>query len=273
MSRELSLAYLTVLGASPPDMVAMAAQCGYTDVGLRLIAVTPNEIHHDLVSDRALRRDTRMLLGNTGVRVLDVELVKLYPDTRIRTFEPYLEAAADLGARHVIVGGYDPDASRLTENFARFCDLAARYNLSANLEFVTWTDVPDLMTAASIVRDAGQPNGGILVDFLHFWRSRCKLEDLDALPKQWFRFAQACDAPALAPTTADGLIATARGGRNYLGEGGLNVGGIIGHLPAGIPLSLEIPTTESARGVPALERARRAFDTTTAFLGENIAHD
>ncbi len=273
MPRELSLAYLTVLGASPPDMVAMAAQCGYRNVGLRLIAVTPEEIHHDLVTNKVLRRDTKALLNYTGVHVLDVELVKLYPDTRIWPFEPYLEAAADLGARHVIVGGYDPDASRLTENFARFCDLAARYDLSANLEFVTWTDVPDLITAASIVRKSGQPNGGILVDFLHFWRSRCNLEDLDALPKQWFRFAQACDAPAPAPATTDGLIATARGGRNYLGEGGLNVRGIIDHLPAGIPLSLEIPTAESARGVPALERARRAFDTATAFLAEDIAHD
>ncbi|HEY5308601.1 MAG TPA: sugar phosphate isomerase/epimerase, partial [Casimicrobiaceae bacterium] len=40
MSRILSLAALTVLELSPPDMVSCAAAAGYTHVGLRLLPAT-----------------------------------------------------------------------------------------------------------------------------------------------------------------------------------------------------------------------------------------
>jgi hypothetical protein len=38
--RRFSLAALTVLGLSPPDMVSAAAAAGYQHVGLRLIPAT-----------------------------------------------------------------------------------------------------------------------------------------------------------------------------------------------------------------------------------------
>src|SRR5438046_5381 len=44
MTRPLSLAALTVLELSPPDMVACAAEAGYSHVGLRLLPATANEL-------------------------------------------------------------------------------------------------------------------------------------------------------------------------------------------------------------------------------------
>ena len=43
--RILSLAALTVLELSPPQMVEVAARAGYSHVGLRLVPATPEEHH------------------------------------------------------------------------------------------------------------------------------------------------------------------------------------------------------------------------------------
>ena len=55
--RIFSLAALTVLELSPPDMVEAAARAGYSHVGLRLVPATEQEQHFPLVAD-ARRRPT-----------------------------------------------------------------------------------------------------------------------------------------------------------------------------------------------------------------------
>ena len=54
--RLFSLAALTVLELSPPEMVEVAARAGYDRVGLRLIPATPEEHHFPLVADAGLRQ-------------------------------------------------------------------------------------------------------------------------------------------------------------------------------------------------------------------------
>ena len=49
--RIYSLASLTVLELSPPEMVEVAARAGYSHVGLRLVPATPEEHHFALVGD------------------------------------------------------------------------------------------------------------------------------------------------------------------------------------------------------------------------------
>ena len=56
--RIFSLASLTVLELSPPQMVEVAARAGYSHVGLRLEPATPEEYHFPLVADNDLRRRT-----------------------------------------------------------------------------------------------------------------------------------------------------------------------------------------------------------------------
>jgi len=57
--RVFSLAALTVLELSPPEMVEVAARAGYNHVGLRLVPATPEEHHFPLMGDAGLRRQTR----------------------------------------------------------------------------------------------------------------------------------------------------------------------------------------------------------------------
>ncbi len=266
MKLEFSLAHLTVLSLSPPEVVEVAARTGYRYAGLRPIAVTPEEPIYPLAKDRALLKETKARLAATGVGVLDIELFILLPNVDVQAFLPDLEVGAELGARHLIAAPWDPDRNRLIDHFAQLCDLAKPFNLSVNAEFATWRETPNLTAAAAIVRAANRPNGAILVDTLHFARSGSDLNDLRNLPREWFRFAQVCDAPAEIPKTLEEQIYTGRHDRRFLGEGGIDVRSILKALPSGIPYSLEIPTTELAKTVGPEERARRAIVAAKKYL-------
>ena len=90
------------------------AEAGYSHVGLRLLPATATEPQYDLVGDTPLLREVVARLADTGVRVLDVEIFRLRPETLVEDFEAAIATAA-----------------RLIERFGAFCDLAARYGLGA----------------------------------------------------------------------------------------------------------------------------------------------
>jgi 4-hydroxyphenylpyruvate dioxygenase-like putative hemolysin/sugar phosphate isomerase/epimerase len=256
---DFSLAHLTALSLSPPELVDAAAEAGYRYVGLRLTRVTPQEPHYPLATDPALMRTTKVRLAATGIEVLDIELARISPREDPRDFQRFLEAGAELGARHVIVQLPDPDRARKTDRFAQLCEMARPLGLTMDLEFPSWTETPDLNAAVRVLRGAGQPNAGILVDLLHFARSGSSIADLRQLPAEWFHFVHVCDAPPAVPTTNEGLIHTARFERLFPGEGGIDIPGILGALPPGLPYALEIPRATLVAQVGGKEHARLAL--------------
>lgn len=265
MKPQFSLAHLTLLQSTPQEMVEIAARTGYRWVGLRVTSVTPDEPQYRLTHDRAMMRETKARMADTGVGVLDVELARMDPGTEPEAYLSLLEATAELGARDVIAQLPDKDRERALERFVRLCDLAQPFGIHVNLEFVTWTDTPDLASAAAVLHAAQRPNAALLVDTLHFSRSNCRLQELKKLPTSWFRVAQLCDAPSQVPPTIDGLIHAARNERQMLGDGALDVRGIVEAMPP-MAYSLEIPMTTLARTVGPEERARRAIRAAEAYL-------
>jgi sugar phosphate isomerase/epimerase/4-hydroxyphenylpyruvate dioxygenase-like putative hemolysin len=263
---DYSLAHLTALSLSPPELVEAAADAGYRYVGLRLTRVTPQEPHYPLATDPALMRTTKVRLAATGIEVLDVELARISPDDDPREFLRFLEAGAELGARHVITQLPDPDRARKIERFAQLCELAQPLGLTIDLEFPSWTETPDLREAVRVVRAADQSNAGILVDLLHFARSGSSLADLRQLPAGWFHFVHVCDAPPGVPATNEGLIHTARFERLFPGEGGIDVHGVLDALPPGLPYALEIPRATLVAQVGGKEHARMAIATARGYL-------
>ncbi|MEU8609530.1 TIM barrel protein [Actinoplanes sp. NPDC048791] len=263
---DFSLAHLTALSLSPPELVDAAAEAGYRYVGLRLTRVTPQEPHYPLATDPALLRTTKLRLAATGIEVLDIELARISPDDDPRDLERFLDAGAELGARHVIAQLPDPDRNRKIERFARLCEMARPRGLTVDLEFPSWTETPDLNAAVRVLRGAGQPNAGILVDLLHFARSGSSIADLRQLPAEWFHFVHVCDAPPAVPPTNEGLIHTARFERLFPGEGGIDVHGILDALPAGLPYALEIPRATLVAQVGGKEHARQAITATRDYL-------
>ena len=61
-TRPFSLAALTVIELSPPEMVSAAAAAGYQHVGLRLIPATPEERAYPVIGDTPMVRDIRQRL-------------------------------------------------------------------------------------------------------------------------------------------------------------------------------------------------------------------
>lgn len=131
---------LTVLEVSPVDMIDIAARTGYSHVGLRLEPATPEEYHFPLVNDPALRRQTLKRLHDTGIKVLDIEILRLKPQTCVSDFDKILSVGAEFGATELLVAGNDPDEQRMTDNFAQLCDLSRPYGIYPHLEFMPWTD-------------------------------------------------------------------------------------------------------------------------------------
>jgi sugar phosphate isomerase/epimerase len=272
MGYEFSLAHLTVLKSSPPEMVKIAAETGYQFVSLRMTAVTPTEPVYGLTDDPAMMRETKSLLADTGVRVLDIELARMDPKTEPETYLPFLQTGAELGARHVITQLPDPDRNRAMQRFARLCDLAKPLGLTIDLEFPSWTETPDLAAAAAVLKAVEKPNAGILVDILHFARSNSSRDELRSLPREWFHFVHLCDVPKKAPATTDGIIHAARSERYFPGEGGLNPRKILDCMPV-VPYSLEIPHDRRIKELGALEYARQAIRVAGKYLEENPDSD
>jgi len=231
MARPVSLAALTVLELSPPDMVSCAADAGYSHVGMRLIPATDTEPTWPMVGDTPMVREVQRRLADRGITVLDIEIFRLKPETRVSDFEDALATGARLGATAVLVAGNDPDEARLTQRFASLCELGARYGLTMNLEPMPWTDVRNLGQGVRIASNAAQANGGVLIDPIHFDRGGNVPADIAAVPTSMLHYAQLCDAPAERPRDTETLLFQARAERLMPGDGGLDLRAILRALP------------------------------------------
>ena len=156
MAHQFSLAHLSVLTTSPVEMVEIAAKTGYDFVSFRLTAVTATEHVFALQSDRAMMNEVKARLAATGVKVLDIELCRMPAEIEPETYIPVLEAAAELGARHILAQLPDPNRERATDRFGRLCDLAAPYKLTVDLEYPSWPETPNTRRASKPRRLSGK---------------------------------------------------------------------------------------------------------------------
>jgi sugar phosphate isomerase/epimerase len=268
-SHPISLAHLTVLDTTPPELVTVAAAAGFRTIGIRLTATPSVGIPpYDILRDGPILRETLLRLADTGVSVLDTEFLRFEPDQPVGVPEGFLEVSARLGAKNVLVMSAEPDEGRTIERFGDLCDRAAGYGLQVCLEFAVYTGVRTLTHAAQVVAKARRPNASVLVDALHFSRSGGIPAHIGQVDAALFRYAQICDASAdvPAPTDTPALIREARTGRLLPGEGALPLAELVAALPAGVPLAIEAPCRATAE-LPAVERAKRAYAALSALVG------
>ncbi|HPE60392.1 MAG: sugar phosphate isomerase/epimerase [Thiothrix sp.] len=266
MSYRFSLAYLTVMDATPPEAVQIAAACGYDHVGLRLLPAG-NELPFPLLTDDKLLRDTKAALRDTGVTVADIEIVRIGAEFDPQRYLPLLERGAELGARHILVAGDDTDLNRCAENFARFCELAGQYRMTADLEPMPWTGVTNVRDALQVIDQAASDNGYILIDALHFDRSDSTLEQIAAIDPRRINYVQFCDAPHIDNPTLEQLIFTARDERMLPGAGDIDLKGLLQAIPRETVLSIEIPRKAESRYLSARQRAREGMDAMKRLIG------
>ncbi|HYB44301.1 MAG TPA: TIM barrel protein [Candidatus Methylomirabilis sp.] len=266
--RQLSLAHLTVLDTTPPELVDVASAAGFRTIGIRLTATPSVGVPpYDILSEGPLLRETLRCLADTGVSVLDTEFLRFEPERPEGIPEGFLEISARLGARNVLAMSALPEEDRTVERFAGLCDRAAGYGLHVCLEFAIYTGVKTLAQAARVVARSRRSNASVLIDALHFSRSGGLPADIAQVDPSLLRYAQICDASADMPGPADtpALIREARTGRLLPGEGALPLAELVAALPDGAPLAIEAPCRATA-DLPAVERARRAHRALSGLL-------
>lgn len=267
---QLSLAHLTLLRCPPPELTEIAARAGYEFVSFRPIAFgLEGEPRHPLACDRDLFRRTRAALRATGVRLLDIELARIHAEVDVRAYLPALECAAELGGRHVLTSVWCADMAFARDRFAELCELAGPLGLTIDLEFVSFAAVATLAQAVQMLRACPYPNAGLCIDTLHFDRAGATPAELDELPAAWFHYAQICDAPAHRPGDDDHARRIAREGRLFLGDGAIDVRGMLAHMPR-VPYSIELPNARLLGELGAEEFALRCLTTARRYLAEGL---
>lgn len=267
-ARPISLAHLTVLDTTPPELVTVAAAAGFRTIGIRLTATPSVGVPpYDILHEGPLLRETLLRLNDTGVSVLDTEFLRFEPGSPIGIPEGFLEVSARLGAKHVLVMSAEPEEARTIERFGELCDRAAQHGLHVGLEFAIYTVVRTLTHAAQVVAKSKRANASVVVDALHFSRSGGFPAHIGQVDPSLFRYAQICDASADMPDPTDtpALIREARTGRLLPGDGGLPLRELVAALPAGVPLAVEAPCRALA-DLPAVERAKRAYQALSTLL-------
>ena len=242
--RKFSLAYYTSAPLDPLGAVRLAARLGYDYVGLRPAQPRPDAPVQSLVGDPARVREVVACTADTGVGILDLEFIWLDAGFQPHRCKGLAELGAALGARSILVGPADTDLARLANSYAQLCEVAHPAGLAVDLEVTAYSAVTSLAGAVHVLGLAGNPpNAGILIDSLHLHRAGDDPAQVASLPRHWLHSAQICDAPGGTDLTQEEAIAIALGGRLPPGEGGIDLLALLAHLPADLPLSLEVPNT------------------------------
>jgi len=279
MARETGLEHLTMLDISPPELVSLAARAGFDAVGLRIAPVTPGEEPWPMDRGSPMLAETVGRCAATGVAVLGVEAVALSPGTAVAQFQPVLEVAGALRARHLNVICDDPEVGRFSDRFAQLVELCRPYRLRPVVEFTRWRPVRTLRQAVAIAAASG--GGGLLLDALHVQRCGAGLGELARVEPGLFAYLQACDAPLEQPAgltlparlprgqqagPGDDAVLEARTMRMLPGEGELPLAGLVSVLPAGLPVSVEAPSLAARQRYGPDEYAARARRALAALL-------
>ncbi len=263
MSRPFVLAPATVLPMALPEIVSTAAKVGYDAVGLPLNAAGREGQPDFAPLEPSLLAEVKARLAGEGIRLFDGVAVALRPGTRVDAFQPLLETAADLGASAIMITAWDADEARLADNFAALCARAHPLGLTMAVEFLSWCPLRTLEQAAGLVKRAGQSNGGVMLDPLHFFRSGGSVEQLKPHVAS-IAYAQICDAPLAGPSEPQALMDEARQRRLNAGDGELPLRALFDLLPTDMPVSIEGPLNSPISGLvraeTGLAAARRVLD-------------
>lgn len=286
--RQIYLAHLSFINVCPPDFVQLAAAAGFDGLTLRLAAVHPTsgEAPYPMLSSKStMMSETLAVLADLPVRVLDVEAVRITPETDVKSYLPLLEGASKLGAKSLIAFSIDSNIQAVAEGLYALAELARPYAIEVALEFMIYNGIRTLAEAHAVLDIAAHPNLRIMIDALHLSRSGSEPGEIFERGVDRMSYFQICDAPYKPlDERFDGVRIEARSGRLMPGDGLLPLVELINQFPSSTTVSVETPmqilksrsNVEIARMVLArtrdvLQRADELRASTWAFqLGNHI---
>jgi hypothetical protein len=119
--------------AAPLEHIEASSVAGFDGLGLRLYKSPAFPNWQSWLDNEPLKRDVKRALMGSGQEMNEILSYYLLPEMDFDDMAPSLEYGAALGATYALVLGRDPEWSRQRDNFGKFCDLAARFDLTAAL--------------------------------------------------------------------------------------------------------------------------------------------
>ncbi|MGH3643395.1 MAG: sugar phosphate isomerase/epimerase family protein [Mycobacterium sp.] len=183
---SLTCSSSTLRRADLPTRVAAASAAGFTGLGFRVADYADSGMELPAIRD---------LLDRHAMRTLEVEHTW---DWALRQVDPVEEAmfafARAVGFRQLNVPMFYPHTSvELVRGFGELCDRAADFGVLVGFEFLPYSHVAALADAWAIVEAADRPNGGVIIDLWHWFRSDSQAADLGRVPVEKITSLQLCD--------------------------------------------------------------------------------
>jgi sugar phosphate isomerase/epimerase len=254
-ARLVSLAAGTILDVTPVEAVTVAHRAGWPACGIWYDGAT--------WTGRTTADVGRRLL-DTGTIALDVEAA-IFSDDGDHG-DGLVDAAIALGARFVLAASRLAPSPAVIDRFGDLCDRALAGNVTVVLEFLPIFGVASFDQAHAVVTAAGRSNAGVLVDTLHLARSGDAPTRLRGIDRHLLPYVQIADAPAApADPSLRGLVDEALHGRRLLGDGDLDVRGVLDAVPD-VPLSFELRSRGLMAAYPdPVDRARAVLENWRSY--------
>ena len=239
---QTSIATVCVSGTLAEKLEAIAA------AGFRHVEIFEN----DLLAFPGSPRDVRRLCDDLGLAVVTCQPFRDFEGMpaarRARTFdraERKFDLLQELGSDLLFIcSSVSPEAEtgldRLAADFAELGERAAKRGLRVGYEALAWGRfIHDYRDAWEIVRRAGHPNVGLILDSFHVLARGLEVNSIRKIPADRIFMVQVADAPKLEMD----YLAWSRHWRCLPGQGDLDLGGFMDALAGtgydGV-LSLEI---------------------------------
>lgn len=173
--------------ASPVDFeqrVQWIAETGWIGMGLA---------RNDLLAirDQLGYPKARQILDAWGIQEFEVEfLTNWWESGQVREDSDQMrrelfEAAAELGASVVKIApdlvGTPVDHSRFVDEFGKLCEQGATVGLRIGLEPIPFSNLATIEQGVEVIQAVGHPNGGLVIDVWHCYRSSTSPKDLERL--------------------------------------------------------------------------------------------
>jgi sugar phosphate isomerase/epimerase len=274
---ELIASYWTLAGGAEPhtdheysvfdfkNRVEACAKVGFRGVGIW---------HADLVHTlkRHSLKEIKRILDDNGMKHIELEFLgdwfltgekKMQSDLVKRDL---LTAAEALGARHIKVGDFfhtDTPMPQVIDSFAALCKDAAAHGTKVVYELMPFAMIDTLPDTLTMLKGAGQKNGGIIFDLWHLVKMGVPYEEIGSFPLEYFFGVEINDGTFTAPWS---LHEDTINHRRLCGEGEFDIRGFLDQVvKAGYrgPIGVEVLNQE-LRNRPLDELASRSFNTTAA---------
>ncbi len=262
-----SMAYLTANGADPFEAIDIAHQAGFDMISFRMLPGTPTDTVAPFLEDPAYLSRVISALKAADLSVPDIEMIRIKPDTDPQSFHSFFAACEKIGAHHVLTVVDDPNLQRSMDTFGNLCRVMQNFGLTADLEFMPFSEVKDAKSAHDIILATGEPNGRVLIDSLHVDRSNTPIRDLCAIAPTQISYLQICDGFKPCETDTASLIHVARQEREIPGQGNIDLETMFASLRAPI-ISVEVPNQRLLRTLTKQQLAIEALTESKLIIAK-----